>query len=204
MFSTAVVFTWALAVIVPLSLLMVSHAVPLPAPSRPQSSVDLQSTTLATLDSARAGRKVGNGWKVVHILVAGCPCSSFTASSLATRKPSPECLETVIVVGGNSDWEQSLIQSGFEVQHKDSEQLAKDTGIEGGPWLLLISPESKIVYSGGYATQRPRPGIILEDLNILHAAFSGGTLPNYPAYGCASTPLLQGQLDPLGVCMTIK
>ena len=202
--TAALILVWALVVVTPLSLMMLSHMVPLRAPAPPKSTAEFQSATLAALASSRTNRQPGNGWKMVHVLVSGCPCSSFTAQSLAARKPSTECQEIVLILGFVPDWESALVQSGFEVQHKDGEQLARETGIEGGPWLLLISPEGKIAYSGGYAAQRPRPGIILEDLNLMHAAVSGAIPTIYPAYGCASTPLLQGRLDPLGVCQSVK
>jgi hypothetical protein len=202
--AAALVLVWALVALMPLSLMMVSHMVPLPAPERPDSTANLQSATFSALAATNQQASPGHGWKMIHVLVAGCPCSSFTAQSLAARKPSTECQETVFILGDRPDWQQTLLQSGFDVQPKDVDQLVKDTGIQGGPWLLLISPEGKIVYSGGYAAQRPRPGIILQDMNILHAALAGQRPPPYPAFGCAATPLLQGQLDPLGVCQNIK
>lgn len=202
--TSAFVGIWALFIVVFMSLLMGGHTVPLPAAGNQPTLVNFKSATFSDQNAALAPAATNAGWKIIHVLVAGCSCSSYTAASLAARKPIVAEPEFVFVLGGAAPWEFSLRQSGFIVEEKDAEQLAKDTGIQGGPWLLLISPAGKIVYSGGYAAERPRPGVALNDLAVITAAFHGEPMPAYPAYGCAATRVLQGQLDPLGICRIIK
>ena len=141
---------------------------------------------------------------MIHVLVAECPCSAYTAQALIRRGPLADCRETVWVVGGQSPWESELTRAGFKLQEKAAEQLAKDTGIAGGPWLLILSPAGEIVYSGGYADQRPRPGIQLQDVALLAAVRRAEKVSDLPAYGCAATAYLKGQLDPVGVCRSIQ
>ena len=176
---------WAIAISVPLTFLAAGHILPLPVrPVRPLA-VDPKSTD---------GR-----WLAEHILVAGCPCSAFVANYLAARGAQNGLDEQVWVVGGTADWEPALKKSGFTVQHHDAEQLAAQLGIQGGPWLRLISPEGVAAYSGGYAPRRPSSSSDVCDLTLWQTVSHGQTVKPYPAFGCAASRWLQQTIDPLAV-----
>lgn len=195
-----IILAWAVAMVTFMAWLMAGRLVPLPEPAAAVSGDQASAVlNMATTNLPAAGR-----WRMVHILVAGCPCSSYTAQYLSTRKPVPDCQETVLVLGGSTDWEPSLTQAGFDVRDQDGEKLQRETGIAGGPWLLIISPGGKIAYSGGYATQRPRPGVTLHDLELFQSARAHETVAAYPAFGCSAAPLAPGGFDPVAVCRNLQ
>jgi len=103
------------------------------------------------------------------------------------------------LIGGTAVWEAQLKKSGFEVQHHDAEQVSAQLGVQGGPWLRLISPAGVVAYSGGYAPQRPRSSTDVCDLTLWQAVSHGQTVKPYPAFGCAASRWLQQTIDPLGI-----
>jgi hypothetical protein len=183
--SVGVLLVWGVAVSVPIALLNAAHLLPLPV--RPIAS----SSAVATSTNSH--------WQAVHILVADCPCSGFVANYLAARGARRELEEIIWIVGGPAAWEEKLATSGFTVLHRDAEQIAAHLGIQGGPWLRLISPAGVVAYSGGYAPQRPRGSADFCDLTVWQAVARGETIKPYPAFGCAASRWLRQTIDPLGM-----
>jgi len=183
--SLALMLVWAIAVSLPLTFLMASHSLPLPI------TIPAQIVTNTVSADTR--------WQAEHILVADCPCSEFVADYLIERGARPELHETVWLLGGSATWEEKIKSSGFAVQHLDAETVAAHYGIQGGPWLRLISPTGVLAYSGGYAPKRARSTTDICDLNLWHSVAQGATVTPYPAFGCASSSWLRKTLDPLGM-----
>ncbi len=179
---------WFVAVSVPLTFMMAGHTLPLPTLPGSQSASSSNSTP-------------ANGrWQAVHILVAGCPCSGSVVKYLIERGARKELNEQVWLVGGTAaEWESGLVKSGFLVEHHDAEQVALQLGIQGGPWLRLISPTGAVAYSGGYSPQRPGRSTDICDLALWHAAARGETVKPYPAFGCAASSWLRRTIDPMGI-----
>jgi hypothetical protein len=198
------ILAWAVVMVAFMSWMMASHMVPLPEPAAGGGTVTLSSQAAVALSPTNTHSPVTGEWRMIHILVAGCPCSRYTAQCLCARKPAPDCQETVFILGGSADWEADLAPAGFTIRHKDGDELVRETGIAGGPWLLIISPAGQIVYSGGYAAQRPRPGVALNDLALFQRLRAHEAAKAYPAFGCAATPLVQGIFDSVAVCQSIK
>jgi hypothetical protein len=183
--SVAVLLVWAVAVSVPMTFLMAGHTLPLPlVPASPGMTMT----------------KPGDGrWQAVHILVADCPCSEYVARYLTHRGPRKDLNEQVWLLGGAAAWESPLEQAGFLVEHRDAEEVAAQLGIEGGPWLRLISPAGVVAYSGGYAPRRPGSPTEICDLALWQAVAHGQTVEPYPAYGCAASRWLRQTIDPLHI-----
>lgn len=181
----AILVVWALTVSVPITFLMAGHLLPLPTRAVMPSTV---------LSGSNEGR-----WQAVHILVAGCPCSEFVAKYLVQRGLRQDLDEQVWVIGGPATWELPLEKAGFSVQHHEAEQVATQLGIQGGPWLRLISPAGVVAYSGGYAPQRPGRSTDICDLAVWKAVSRGQTVKAYPAFGCAASTWLQHTIDPWGL-----
>jgi hypothetical protein len=181
--SVIVLLIWALAVSVPITYLMAGHSLPLPV--RPVAPA-----------ATAAAPGIGH-WQAVHILVADCPCSASVAKYLAGRKAQPGLDEQVWIVGGTADWEKSFLDSGFTILHRDADQVAAQTGVQGGPWLRLLSPAGVVAYSGGYAPQRPGRAADIRDLAVWRAVAGGQIVPPYPAFGCAASSWLRKTIDPL-------
>jgi hypothetical protein len=175
---------WAIVISVPITFLTAAHSLPLP---------------VRVVTTFGVGQKFSNGrWLAVHILVADCPCSAFIANYLAGRGLHEGLDEQIWVVGGAAAWEAQLRKSGFIVEHHDAEQVAAQLGIQGGPWLRLISPEGLVAYSGGYAPRRPQSSSDVCDLTLWQSLAHGKAVKAYPAYGCAASHWLQKTIDPFG------
>jgi hypothetical protein len=183
--SIVILVVWAIAVSVPITFLAAGHSLPLPVRAVTQFATDSKSND--------------GHWQAVHILVADCPCSALVAKYLAGRGVHDGLVETVWLVGGTATWEVQLKKSGFTVQHHDAEEVAANLGIQGGPWLRLISPAGAVAYSGGYAPKRPQSPADVRDLALWQALANGQTVKPYPAFGCAASHWLQQTIDPLGI-----
>ena len=182
--SRVILLVWALVVSVPITFLTALHALPLP--------------TRPVANSAAPEASTNGHWQAVHLLVADCPCSAAVAAYLIKRGAQRDLTEQVWIVGGTATWAADLVKAGFSVEPHDAEQVAAQLGIQGGPWLRLISPAGALVYSGGYAAQRPRQSEDFNDLTLWQAAVHGQTVPPYPAFGCAASRWLRQTTDPFG------
>jgi len=180
---------WAVGASGLVAYLMALHAVPLPpaagAPVHP---------TLAVMQT---GRKV---WRAIHVLAEGCPCSAAVADDLVSRGPAGELDETVYVAGGDgNDLERRLTGRGFRVRRVTSDLLLSGFAIRGAPWLVVVDPDGRVAYSGGYAAERPGAGVELQDLSIIRQLRAGQRVAPLPAFGCAIDPALRRAMDPLGL-----
>jgi len=192
-FQAALIGIWAIVVAVPLSFLMASHILPLPnTPVLKRTSA--YSENLFSNTSTSQPR-----WTAVHILVADCPCSTEVASHLISRGASQEMQENVWVVGGTAPWETALMAKGFKLEHREAEEVARESGVEGGPWLQLIAPSAGVVYSGGYSEGRPRCENDFKELALFRALKHGIAVETYPAFGCAASQRLKKKMDPFGL-----
>ncbi|HUB25551.1 MAG TPA: hypothetical protein VL992_08975, partial [Tepidisphaeraceae bacterium] len=128
------------------------HLIPLPRPTRA-----IQST----------GQTASSVWSLTHILAVDCPCSLRIADHLLARGTIPDASEQVWILGPDADLARRLADRGFQVSTVDPDQLAAETGIQGGPWLLIRNPAGAVVYSGGYAPQPLHDPAEARDLELL-------------------------------------
>ena len=178
---------WATACVILISLLTSLHDLPLPAIAAGAI------TQGATLPPAKQ-------WRIVHFLAAACPCSAAVAASLIERGPVPGVDETAVVLDADdAGLGNRLSAAGFLPSDKPADQLAESLNVTGGPMLVIIEPNGKIAYRGGYAAQRPRPGVALQDLTLLAQLRRGEPAPSLPAFGCATSRWLKSRTDPLGL-----
>lgn len=161
------------------------HWVPLP---RANGAFDL---------SLRPGP--GGQWTLTHILAVDCPCSKRVAEHLLSRRSLGQDVEQVWLLGTEPDLQRSLAARGFHVAVVDPERLAADSGIQGGPWLVIRDPAGKVAYSGGYAKQRIHVPAEARDLELLSELRQGRHPEAWPAFGCAASHSLRKKLDPLGL-----
>ena len=170
-----------LALSVVVSLLMASHLLTLPVP---------EVSRLASLSQR------GSGWRAVYVLARACGCSQRVLAGVLERGPTTGFAETVLVIGGDAPTEARLRTAGFEVEPVTASKLENDYGIQGAPLLVVIDPHDRVVYSGGYSLTQGGP---LRDALVLAEARVGRTVEAMPHFGCAVTPSLQKQLDPLSL-----
>ncbi len=176
-----VFFAWASVCVVVVSLLMASHLLTLPVP---------KATPLTVL-SAR-----GSGWRVVHVVAKACGCSQRVLASLLERGPTTGFAERVLFIGDDPATEQRLRATGFDFERVTAASLEATYDIRGAPLLVVIDPRNEVIYSGGYSSTQGGP---LRDALVLAEARVGRTVEPMPYFGCAVTPALQKQLDPLSL-----
>ncbi|MEJ7735588.1 MAG: hypothetical protein WKG00_41175, partial [Polyangiaceae bacterium] len=76
-------------------------------------SYSLPRPTEAELAPALLGlqRDTAAGWMAVHVLYASCRCSLRIRDELAARPPFPGVREVVLLVGGDAEWTQQLVDA---------------------------------------------------------------------------------------------
>jgi len=187
---SAAFVVWAFITVGLVTYLMALHAAPLPANEGPGRNAVMPVPSKA--------------WQAIHVLDAQCPCSASVAECLAARGKMSALEEAVYVVGDETsgsevrEMKARLAAAGFRVALVNSRDLAQGLGVRGVPWLLLIDPRGKIHYSGGYASQRPRPGSpwrIYPAFADCRRAKMCGRVPPL----AATDPDLKNKLDPLAL-----
>ena len=136
-------------------------------------------------------------WRESHFLSPSCACSQRVLQRLATRGPQPGVEEQVVMVEGPETPDpdgprnlQRVQDRGFAVVHINSETLPAKIGLVGVPLLVVVTPESKILYRGGYGPLGD------QDTNILTSLRSGHDPHPLPLMGCAVSQRLRARVDP--------
>lgn len=175
---------WATLISVPLVALMVLHA--------PFNPVD--GNGVAELVGAQKG-----AWAIVHVLASGCGCSRRVAKHLTMKAAGTHnsAREYVVVLGGSIAFESELQKAGYEVIHRDSDQLSEKLGINGVPLLVVIKPDGSPGYSGGYS--KHSVGTEWSDEEVIHTAMLGSRPETLPVYGCAVGARMMKKSDPFGL-----
>ena len=184
----AAFWIWAVAVLLGGATLTAAHSYTLPRPAEAEIAPPL----------AALQRQLGAKWLAVHVLYASCRCSLRIRDELAARGPTPGVREVVLLVGGDSDWKQPLVDAGYTLQPATADQLRDVWHIEAAPMLLVLGPDSRIGYRGGY-TEHQQGGTDPQDARIIAAAMAADPPPAVPLFGCAVSKRLQRMLDPLGL-----
>lgn len=137
------------------------------------------------------------GWRAIHLLAPDCGCSLTIARHLKSRGRVEGLDETVVLMGAASELQPVLKAADFAIELSAAAAVERKYGIVGGPWLLLIRPDGRIAYSGGYAPVRVHDGVRFQDLAIWERCRTGQSVDALPAFGCAASEQLQKALDPL-------
>ena len=148
-----------------------------------------------------AGSSAGarSGWGVVHVLSGSCACSQRVMRHLLTRKRMDGVAEQVVLVDGGEAYlagssllAEQLAVAGFAVSRRRAADVTRQYGVRGVPLLLVISPERKLAYAGGYGERGDGDTRIVERLR------AGTTAVTLPILGCAAGRALQAASDPFG------
>jgi hypothetical protein len=170
--------------------LMATHwyTLPLPDPQDPQ--------TLAALARLR-GDGDAQRWLVVHVLYASCRCSGAVVQHLVDTPRPRELAERILLVGSEPGVDAMLAGSALAVVRVSPDELAHDYGIAAAPMLLVVDPDGRLRYRGGYTDRKQ--GADIRDLEIIERLRAQDTVPPLPMFGCAVSEQLRALLDPLGV-----
>jgi hypothetical protein len=160
-----VLAAWFVAVSVPLVPLAVQHAVPL-GRAVPARAVAPAAVT------------------VRHVLSASCRCSLAVASHLIARQARKAEVEEVWLVGRDEALANRLEAAGYRVRPATAQEVRRDLGSAGAPFLIVYGSDARELYAGGYGPRRPRDPGDVKDVAIVDQARRGRTVPPYPPYGC--------------------
>lgn len=178
---------WAIGTSVIMTLLMAGHYAFAASPE-----------TEATIGFTHRLTGTDEGWQILHVLANGCPCSGDVLKSLLRRKANPGAsAEAVVLVGHRPDLRTKLTALGFRYSEVAAESVVDTTGVQSAPTLIVIDPQSRIRYSGGYYVARERTEA--KDLEIFASLRAGREVARLPLFGCAFSKELQEAVDPLGL-----
>lgn len=200
--SSLVVF-WAAFLSVICVALMLTHWVPLPAPSPNQPiaaivpAAGLQSTSLGSgwsVDTATGE----SPWRAYHFIYSQCPCSLRVMRHLANRQSLNDVSETIVYVGSEPPDAATLLRSnGYLFDVVSPQQLFSEYGVQSSPLMMIVDPQGMISYSGGYTSRKQ--GYAIQEPAIIEQVISGQAVDSLPVYGCAVSSSLRDLIDPLGL-----
>lgn len=183
---------WATLGVVGGSTLMAGHLYALPEPAVGDPVL------LERLHSLQAASDVEDGqWHAVHVLYAACRCSQRIFDHLFESARPAGYRETVLLVGDDASVVARARTAGFGIVSVTPQQLATEFHIEAAPLLLVLDPDGRIRYAGGYSERKQ--GYEALDVGIMESLASGRPASELPLYGCGVSKELQAVLDPLGL-----
>lgn len=163
--------------------LLAKHVVALPAPDKnPRLSRAL--TPLRHAGEAR--------WLAVHVLYAECRCSQRVVAHLSSTRRPRGWQEVVLWVGAPAP--DPALAGAFDVRRATQAELLR-FGIESAPLLVVLDPNDRAVYVGGYTDRKQGP--VIRDLEILADAERRSELTSLPVFGCAVSDRLKRALSVL-------
>lgn len=104
-------------------------------------------------------------WRAFHVVLEGCRCSDALRAHLASRT-LPGYRETILVLGRDLEPEAAWARYG----------------LQGVPWLVLIDPQGRVRYSGGYTASPGDPSY--QDQSLAREVQGGQLRSPLPAFGC--------------------
>ena len=169
---------------------MAQHAAPFLPP------VHLESTarTLASIDNSMDKKSPMTKVIAVHILDPRCSCSRRVLHSLTKMKDPFTKHIALLLYPPSRELKSELENTGVEIRQSSPEETKKEFKIESVPWFVVLKPDLKILYSGGYAAGIIRTDEDLHLKEILTAAKSGKVSDALPSFGCVTSEKLRKQL----------
>ena len=176
---------WATVIVVALALLSLKHLAALPRPS---------NEALLTRALLKYRRERSRKF-IVHVIYSGCSCSSGLLTHLLTRRPFPGEEELILFVGIDRAKERLIANSSFELKIVSASGLVAEFGLEAAPVMFIFDQDGNLRYAGGYYDH---PAAITPlDESIQAKLMAGFPVEPLPVFGCAVSPRLQNQLNPL-------
>ena len=183
-----VIGSWVLGTSAVMAILMAQHAAPFLPP------VHLESTAKNLAWDSQ--KKKGLVAKViaVHILDPRCSCSHKVLNSLAHLKHPFTQHIALLLSPPSPELKNKLEAIGVHIRQSTPEEAKKEFQLESVPWFVVLAPDLKILYSGGYAPGAIRTEEDLRLKEILTAASAGQPAEALPSFGCVTSEKLRKQL----------
>ena len=106
----------------------------------------------------------------------------------------PEGVSEVVLWVGPLAVDPRLESSGFTVARISQHDLA-EMRIESAPLFVVLDPQDRVRYAGGYTDRKQGPSI--DDLRIVEEARGAGAPSPLPIFGCAISDRLRRELAAL-------
>ena len=185
----AVLVGWLVASVALGAALLIRHLVPLPTP-------DVHDRVLG---AALSELQPAAEWRAFHVMYRACPCSRRTIAHLLASDRPPQLRETVILVDdqGATAPEDALLRARFDVVVVTPEQLRTRFHLEAAPVLVVVQPDARVRYVGGY--NRHKQSAAYEDAAIVAELRRDADAPVLPVFGCPTSERLARIVDPLNL-----
>ncbi len=165
--------------------LLARHELALPAP---HAEAPTLKTGIASLVHPGA-------WSTLHVLYGPCRCSQRIVDHLALRGPRTDIEEQVLLSNDEGGaLKRRLVAAGFAVIDTSPEELRDRFAIEAAPMLLVIRPDGRVGYVGGYTRQKQ--GLQIEDVSIQDELLREERPEELPVAGCGVSDRLRAYLNP--------
>jgi hypothetical protein len=182
--------SWAVLMVLIGASLMVNHWVPLPRPTAEQIE---RKASHVSFQVGEAEQR----WAVVHFLYAQCPCSRRVLDHLLEQSPSEDASERIVLIGDAVELTEKAEARGYKVDCVAPEELLAKYGVEAAPLLMIVGPDGRDRYIGGYTSRKQL--LDIQDRMILDSLMSGQEVEPLPLFGCAVSGRLKSLVDPLGL-----
>jgi hypothetical protein len=178
---------WAVVVLIGLASMSLGHMAAMPEPGD-------EGRLVRELRALRVDPDRGF---VVHVIYAGCSCTSRLFAHLTQRPRFADADEIVLFVGDDPAKRGAAERAGLRFTSVSPAVLAGRYGIEAAPLLIAFDAAGRLRYAGGYYNH---PSTIFPLDEKIHAQLAQGAAPApLPVFGCAVSPRLQASVDPLGI-----
>jgi hypothetical protein len=178
---------WALVVLIGLASMSLGHMAAMPEPGD-------EGRLVRELRALRVDPDRGF---VVHVIYAGCSCTSRLFTHLTQRPRFADADEIVLFVGDDPAKRSAAERAGLRFTTTSPAVLAERYGIEAAPLLVAFDAAGRLRYAGGYYNH---PSTIFPLDEKIHAQLAQGGAPApLPLFGCAVSARLQASVDPLGI-----
>lgn len=131
-------------------------------------------------------------WFAVHAVAEGSPCSVPVLEHLLARGPRKDLRE--LLISSAKEMSEALRSSSYKTMVSDEGTLVRDYGVESTPLLIVMSPEGKLVYKGGYSQSKTDP---VTD-TVIDASMRGESPKPSPLPDCAAAKVRPDNAVPKG------
>ena len=136
---------------------------------------------------------------LVHFLGEGCGCSKFIADYLIRRKPLPDVVESVWLIGEMLHLKEQLELAGFEVKELRFNDYKKSPAINIVPAYGVYDAQQTFHYLGAYTEGPVRPHSVFNDLSTIKELGHKRKVASLAVSGCVVSKEFQKLLDPFGL-----
>jgi hypothetical protein len=131
-------------------------------------------------------------WLAVHVLYAHCRCSRRIIEHLSVVTRPGNVQEKLLIVGERPDLASlldTIASRGIDIVEATPAELRDRFHVEGVPLLLVLAPDGRLRYAGGYTERKQGPNP--RDVHIILCVDGAGLVAGrYPVLQCLKAAVL--------------